>query len=157
MNVCKPGRCVALRAVVSGLVLVGLGSGPLPAQDSATLDGRQYVREQGTWFLEYDGTRFRVEPDAGRVGDAIDSVETRDDRSRLDCGLFAQILDAGRPRLLGIARSIQYGLGIGSEHAAVGELSEAPGAAAIDLGPDTCTSVVAPTRTERAIVVERLY
>ena len=47
--------------------------------------------------------------------------------------------------------------GLRSAHAVVGEISEAPGAAAIDLGPDTFTSVVAPSRTERPIVVARLY
>lgn len=64
------------RAFVCSVAFCCLSVGLAPAQETATLDGRQYVRDQGAWFLEQDGTRFPVDPEVVSVRFLAD-VEAR--------------------------------------------------------------------------------
>jgi len=69
---------------------------------------------------------------------------------------LADALDAGPGDLVYLSDARRWLGGLRSAHAMVGEVSDVPGPPAIDIGPETFASVVAPSRTDRAIFVERL-
>ncbi|MHC5114827.1 MAG: sodium:solute symporter family protein [Planctomycetota bacterium] len=91
--------------------------------------------------------RADVEPP--RRGDAALAVVTIN-------RALADALEAGEGDLVYISDARRWLGGLRSAHAAVGEVTETPGPPSITIGPDTFSSVVAASRKDLPIVVERL-
>jgi hypothetical protein len=93
-----------------------LGWSPL---ESGPRGPELFVSEISNDLLSTLFGRFWIEADSGGIGDAIDSVEARDDRGRLNGGVLAQRIDADPSSRYDIGMGVEDRLRITSKNATV--------------------------------------